>query len=421
MVRLTILAVLLFLTVWEWRRGTNKFVYLITLTGLFAFFSLRYGQGTDYLTYLSIYANVQPLSSFPSYAAFQYNKIEIGFFYLMSFFRMLKVHYVVFVACVTLFSLLMINRFLRRFSPLPIFGLTCFFAVYSLVYMESGIRQLISLSIALGWVFPAWQQRRRVSALAGIAVATLMHNSAIVMLLLVFFRRENRMFFIDWKKKTVLLVLAIGAALVVVINFVNLMPVISLLPARLEYTISTYYLENNHLSLTALTNRGLFMLIIFLLALRAKDQLTLREKFLFNLYVVGFCLYVAFMSFDLIASRTNVYFRIVEIALIPALFVRNRDFVRKLRIAFPAMLLLISFLYVKDITAVMDYAEYYNSKPWEYPYITVFNSERLLDEKYVNIKNASAMNAYETGGLSWDEYYNSLLRKPTNRSRIVTY
>ena len=31
------------------------------------------------------------------------------------------------------------------------------------------------------------------------------------------------------------------------------------------------------------------------------------------------------------------------------------------------------------------------------------------------------MNAYETGGLSWDEYYNSLLRKPTNRSRIVTY
>ena len=56
MVRLTILAVLLFLTVWEWRRGTNKFVYLITLTGLFAFFSLRYGQGTDYLTYLSIYS-----------------------------------------------------------------------------------------------------------------------------------------------------------------------------------------------------------------------------------------------------------------------------------------------------------------------------------------------------------------------------
>ncbi len=421
MVRLTILAVLLLLTAWEWRRGTNKFVYLISLTGLFIFFSLRYGQGTDYLTYLSIYANVQPLSAFPSYAAFQYNKIEVGFFYLMSFFRMLHAHYVVFVACVTLFSLLMIDRFLRRFTTLPIFGLTCFFAVYSLVYMESGIRQLISLSIALGWVFPAWQQRRRISALAGIAVATLMHNSAIVMLLVLLLRKENTIFFIDWKKKTIAIVLAIGAALVFVINFVNLMPVISLLPARLEYTISSYYLENNHVSITALANRTLFMAIVFFLALRAKNEMSLREKFLFNLYILGFCVYVAFMSFDLIASRTNVYFRIVEIALIPALMVRNRDFVSRLRVAFPAMLLLISFLYVKDISAVMDYAEYYNSKPWEYPYITIFNSERLLDEKYVNIKNASAMNAYETGGLSWDEYYNSLLRKPSNRSRIVSY
>lgn len=421
MVRLTILAVLLLLTAWEWRRGTNKFVYLISLTGLFIFFSLRYGQGTDYLTYLSIYANVQPLSSFPSYAAFQYNKIEVGFFYLMSFFRMLNAHYVVFIACVTLFSLLMIDRFLRRFTSLPIFGLTCFFSVYSLVYMESGIRQLISLSIALGWVFPAWQQRRRISALAGIAVATLMHNSAIVMLLVLLLRKENTLFFIDWKKKTVAVVIAIGAALVFVFNFINLMPVISLLPARLEYTISSYYLENNHVSITALGNRTLFMAIVFFLALRAKNEMSLREKFLFNLYVLGFCLYVAFMSFDLIASRTNVYFRIVEIALIPALMVRNRDFVSRLRVAFPSMLLLISFLYVKDISAVMDYAEYYNSKPWEYPYITIFNSERLLDEKYVNIKNASAMNAYETGGLSWDEYYNSLLRKPSNRSRIVSY
>lgn len=421
MVRLTILAVLLLLTAWEWRRGTNKFVYLISLTGLFIFFSLRYGQGTDYLTYLSIYANVQPLSAFPSYAAFQYNKIEVGFFYLMSFFRMLHAHYVVFVACVTLFSLLMIDRFLRRFTTLPIFGLTCFFAVYSLVYMESGIRQLISLSIALGWVFPAWQQRRRISALAGIAIATLMHNSAIVMLLVLLLRKENTIFFIDWKKKTIAIVLAIGAALVFVVNFVNLMPVISLLPARLEYTISSYYLENNHVSITALANRTLFMAIVFFLALRAKNEMSLREKFLFNLYILGFCVYVAFMSFDLIASRTNVYFRIVEIALIPALMVRNRDFVSRLRVAFPAMLLLISFLYVKDISAVMDYAEYYNSKPWEYPYITIFNSERLLDEKYVNIKNASAMNAYETGGLSWDEYYNSLLRKPSNRSRIVSY
>ena len=288
--------------------------------------------------------------------------------------------------------------------------------------MESGIRQLFSLSVALGWVYPAWQKRRRVLALIGVVFASAMHNSAVVMMLLpLLFWKEGKLFFIEWKKKTTLLVLGAGLALVLAVNFINLMPLISLLPARLEYTISSYYLENHNLSLTALANRGLFMLIVFFLALRAKDELSPREKFLFNLYAVGFCVYVVFMSFDLIASRTNVYFRIVEIALIPALFARNRDFVRRLRVAFPAMLLLLAFLYVKDITAVMDYSEYYSSKPWEYPYITIFNSDELLDAKYVNIKNANAMNAYQTGGASWDEYYNSLLRKPANRSRITSY
>lgn len=422
MVRLAILAVMLCLSFLEWRRGRNKFVYLLTLTGLFAFFSLRYGQGTDYLTYLSIYANVQPLHTFPSYAAFQYNKVEIGFFYLMSFFRMFGLHYAVFIALVTLFALFCIHRFLSRYCPLPMFGLTCFFAVYSLVYMESGIRQLIALCIALAWVFPAWQKRRRIRALLGVVAAGLVHNSAVVLLALpVFFWDDSRLFFVEWPKKISAIVLAAGVMLVALINFVNLEPVIRLLPARLEYTIMSYYGTSVGISLTALANRAVFMGIIFVLAVRARDSLSKGEKFLFNLYVTGFCLYLMFMSFDLIASRTNVYFRIVEIALIPALFVRNRDFIRRLRVAMPAMLLLISFLYVKDITAVMDYAEYYSDKPWEYPYITIFNSDRLLDEKYVNVKNANAMNAYETGGFSWNDYYGSLLRKPSASSRIVSY
>ena len=422
MVRLAILVVMLLLTFWEWRSGKHKFVYMLTLCGLFAFFSLRYGQGTDYLTYLSIYANVQPLYTFPSYFAFQYNKVEIGFFYLMSFFRMFNMHYVLFIAIITLFSLFCINRFLQRYCPLPMFGLTFFFAVYSLVYMESGIRQLLALSLALGLVFPAWQSHRRVRALLGALVASLMHNSAVLLFLLpVFFWNESRLFFFEWKRRNSLLLAAAGAVLVGVVNFVDLTPLIRMLPARLEYTIMSYYSESTGISLTALANRALFMAIVLVLALRARESLSAGEKFLFNLYIMGFCVYLVFMSFDLIASRTNVYFRIVEIALIPALFQRNRDFVRRLRVAMPSMLLLISFLYVKDIAAVMDYAEYYNSKPWQYPYITIFNSDRLLDEKYVNVKNANAMNAYETGGFSWNDYYNALLRKPSGSNRIVSY
>ena len=178
MVRLAILLVLLGLTVWEWFAGARKYAYWAALTGLFVFFSLRYGQGTDYITYMGIYANVPALHTFPNFFAFQYNKIEIGFFYLISLCKMLRMHYAVFIALITLVSLLCLNRFIRRFCPLPMFALTIFYAVYSLTYMESAIRQLLPLSIALGWVLPNWVDKRRWRAIAGIVVATLLHTSA---------------------------------------------------------------------------------------------------------------------------------------------------------------------------------------------------------------------------------------------------
>ena len=424
MVRLAILLVLLCLTVWEWRSGPRKYVYWLSLIGLFAFFALRYGQGTDYLTYLSIYANIPGLQTLPNFAAYSYNKIEIGFFYLISFFRMLGVHYVLFVAILTAGSLFLINRFIQRFSPLPVFALTIFYAVYSLIYMESAIRQILSIAIALGWVFIDWSNGKRWRAMLGIVIATLLHTSAIVLVALpILFWGPRKLFLIEWSIKKSVLLLGLLAAGTVVINFVNLTPIIQLLPSQLEYTILSYYNENSNLSLLAFGNRTLFMAIIFFLAYRAnkQDALSANDKLLFNLYCVGYGIYMLFMSFDLIASRTNVYFRILDICLIPLLMQKNRDFVRRTVVALPALLVLLSFLYVKDISTTMSYAQYYDNNPLRYPYVTVFNPDAIFDSKFVNVKNANAMNAYQTGGLSWDEYYATLQRKPTVRSPILPY
>lgn len=423
MVRLAILAVLLCLTVWEWRTGPRKAVYWLSLFSLFLFFSFRYGQGTDYLTYLSIYANVSPLYTFPNYLAFQYNKIEVGFFYLMSFFRMFGTHYSIFIAIITLFSLTCIHRFISRFaSQLPMFALTLFFAIYSITYMESGIRQLISISIALGWVYIDWMNGKRLRAVAGIVIAMSMHTSAALLFLLpVMFWNPRRLFILEWKRRTTALVFALMLGAALIINFVDFTPIINLLPASVSYTIRSYYTENNQVSLLALGNRTLFMAIVFVLAWKSRGQLTNREKFLFNLYCVGYALYVLFMPFDLIASRINVYFRVVDICLLPLLFYKNRELIKRTYVGLPVLLMLVSFLYVKDISAIMDFAQYYNSNPLQYPYITIFNQDELLKSKYVNVKNANAMNAYHISGATWDEYYETLQRKPSSRSIIVPY
>ncbi|MCL1964121.1 MAG: EpsG family protein [Firmicutes bacterium] len=422
MVRLAILLVLLCLTAWEWRAGVRKSLYWLAMAGLFIFFSLRYGQGTDYLTYLSIYANVPPLTQFPNYFAFQYNKIEIGFFYLMSAFRMLGAHYVLFISIVTFFSFVCLHRFIKRFCGLPMFALTLFFAVYSLTYVESAIRQLLALGIMLGFVYPDWTDGRRLRPTVLVLLASLLHNSAIVLLLLpILFRTPRPLYVIQWRmRKTVLLAVLLCIATAVV-NFVDLTRLIAWLPARLEYTILSYYAESGRPSLLALLNRTLFMAVIFTLAWHSRERLSAQDKFLFNLYCVGYAFYMLFMSFDLIASRVNVYFRVVEVALLPLLFHKNRDLIKRTLVAMPVTLALLSFLYVKDMAAIMNFAEYYESSPLRYPYITVFNVDDLLDNKFVNVKNAAAMNAYRVGGSSWDEYYNAMQRKPSVRSPIVPY
>ena len=422
MVRIGILLVLICLSIYEWCAGVRKAPYLLALLGLFLFFSLRFGQGTDYLTYMSIYANVSPLQNLPRYASFQYGKIEIGVFYLMSFFRMLSVHYALFIAIISGVSLVAIHRFIRTFSPLPIFALTCFYAIYSLTYMESAIRQLLALSISLGFVLVDWTRGKRARPVVCIFIASLLHTSALVLLVLpLLFFCPRPLFILEWKPRNTVLCLALLLAASVLINFINLGPLIELLPAQLSYTIFSYYNQSSRLSVLALLNRSLFFLIAAGLAYHRREQLAQPERLLFNLYCVGYGLYLLLISFDLMASRTNVYFRIVEITLLPLLLHQNRDLVRKTAVALPIVLALLAFIYVKDVTAIMGFAYYYSNNPLHYPYITIFNSRDLLDNKFVNVKNAQAMNAYQTGGFSWNEYYSSLLRKPAVRSPIVPY
>lgn len=421
MVRLGILAVLLCATFWEWRRGARKSMYYLALLSLLIFFSLRYGQGTDYLTYLSIYANVPPLSQFPLYTAYSYNKIEIGFFYIISFCRMLGLHYTLFIAAIAAFSFFGIHRFIKRFCPLPVFALTFFYAVYSLVYMESAIRQMLAVGIALGFILPDFVDGKRLRPLLLTAVASLIHTSAaLLFVIFILFHKERSIFLIKWPLKRSAILCGVLLAAAAVVNFVNLTSLIEMLPARIAYTILSYY-TNRHVSLMPLLNRTLFMLIVLALVYKARNKLSPGEVFLYNLYCIGYALYLLLMSSDLIASRVNLYFRIVDMCLIPLLFQKNRDLVRRTFVALPTMLALCSFLYLKDVSAVMDNAQYYSRNPLHYPYITVFNSSAVMDAKFVNVKNAQAMNAYQAGGLSYDAYYRQLQRKPSVRSTILPY
>jgi len=425
MVRLIVLAVLLAMSVWEWFRGLNKALYVTALLGLFVFFTLRYGQGTDYLNYLSIYATIRPLNQMPSFFGYQFNKVEIGYFYLCSFFRMVGFPFTAFIGVVTLSSLLLLDRFIRRYSPLPTLSLTLFYAVYSLTYMESGIRQMLAIAIALGWVLVDWPKGRRVSAILGVLLAATLHMSVLLLLCLpvLFWSGEKNLFTLKTRSLAILGALVVAAA--AVINFAPLGGLIARVPGSIGSVLNYYYTTAKSFAPLALVNRTLFMALACALAWRAKARLSAIERFLMRLYILGFAVYLLTMSVDVIASRTNVYFRVLEIALLPALLYRNRDMAGSLsKWASPLLavcLAAVSFLYVKDMKAIMGFSGYYSDNVLQYPYVTLFEPTKLLSERYIPVKYEPYMNQAAYGQFDFDEYYRLVQRKPQVSSPWLPY
>jgi hypothetical protein len=374
------------------------------------------------LNYLSIYATVPLLQNLPSYFAYKFNKVEVGFFYLVSLFRMTGLHFNVFIGVVTGVSLLLVDRFIRRFSPLPLFSLAFFFAVYSLTYMESGIRQLLAICIGLGWVLHDWARGRRWSAMVGVLVAASMHSSALLLFVLpILFRNEKDTWPFSWSlgQLGALLggVLAVSAALL----FVNLQPILERIPSAIGPTLVYYYMTTRSFSLLALLNRLLFAALAVGLAWRARERLSMRERLLLKLYLLGLMVYLLCMSVDLIASRTNVYFRVVEFALLPALLYHNRDARKWVSSAAAVLVALLAFIYVKDMRAIMGFSQYYETDVLSYPYVTVFDPAQLLDVRYIPVKYEPYMNQAAYGQFDFEEYYRQVPRKPSLTSPVLPY
>ncbi|HML45776.1 MAG TPA: EpsG family protein, partial [Clostridia bacterium] len=289
-------------------------------------------------------------------------------------------------------------------------------------YMESGIRQLLSISLVLGWVLVDWTQGHRWRALIGIAAAALLHTSALALLVLpLLFYKERNQWPFSWSLPR--LTALFGGLIVVMLalNYINLEPVLRLLPGSVGPTLTYYYLTTKSFSPMALANRLVFIVLSVALAWRVREQMSQKERFLFKLYIVGFCIYLLLMSVDLVASRMNVYFRIVEFALLPALLYRNRDLAKRLVPVVAALLVLVCGIYVKDMRAIMGFSLYYENNPIKYPYVTVLNPEALLDVRYIPIKYEPYMNQAAYGQFDFDNYYRKVQRKPSLSSPVVPY
>lgn len=347
-------------------RRISRTGFIIIYATLTLMTVLRQGQGSDYYNYMSIYKEVDYITSNssalalvamkdPLYAGLNYIAIQCG------------VSYKLFSAIISFIIMMLMYRFYSKTCSKSAVSLFLLYATFYLIYPFSGVRQGLAMAIVLGVLYPLLRNRQWVKYYLVLLVALLIHQSAIICAVLPFIYRI--------KLQNSILVLIVGLCSVIMVlgvNWLTMLPLPSTIMNRAEYYIE----ESSSPQLLAMLVRIAAILPIFLVS-QKKYSTNPELRGVRNILCVGFIIYSLFSFSDLIASRMAIYFRIFESLFVYQLLYHAK--LKKLHMQIGIYYFLIaSVLFTKDIGAQIDQGDYKNCNIITYPYLTVFDSEATI-------------------------------------------
>lgn len=362
---------LLYLSYYEFRGKKIKYLSLEVLFILVTLLTvIRYGQGTDYFAYMSIYDKTPSLTSVSNFTElFKANsEFEFGYVFLMSIFKTLGLNFTIFCGVAGVVTMLLIYRFIKQNSKLPITSFAIFYVFYYLVYVLSGIRQGLAIAIFVGIGIDLYKRKKYKEFALLILLTATIHVSVLITFVIVIIDKlgDNYKFYV-----------ALGLLAILIIYFNFDVTLINLLPEFLSEKLSMY-LTDGRASMMSFVNRFTVLALVLFYSFRErkdKDIVLLKK-----LYIFSFVLYVLTMKSMTISTRVTLYFKVFEVVLIPNVvmnLLKNDEKFKALQLYVAAMLI-VSALLIKTLNAFLDEGYYKDHvNVINYPYVTVFNKDRI--------------------------------------------
>lgn len=393
MFRLFVLAILLTLAIIEYIKPMKKFAFPAVFSGLTLMLALRCGQGTDYFSYCRIYLN-------PDSPEYNY---EPGFVFFSSIFQKLNLPYTVFVFCFSVIIMGLLYFVITKACANKFMALFAVYTLYYLQFFENGVRQALAMMLVLAGFMLAAKKEKVWFIIAGAVLGFTFHTSSLIGLLLII-----PYISVKWKKlngfiqKHSILSSGIFAAACIFMIGISLWQTfwdsLSFLPDFI-YSRMVQYIDGSSFSYMSLVSRLAFLAVVIVLYMGSRGKVSNLEKMLFRGYLLGFLVYCMLFRADLIASRINAYFKIIEILLIPNLIthfslknIKKPAFISRLSAdhkwidigtraaAVSVSVALLCFMYLKTTKDVMGQSKYYN-QGYIYPYYSVFNVKDMYTER----------------------------------------
>ncbi|MGJ1436876.1 EpsG family protein [Sphingobacterium siyangense] len=330
-----------------------SFVLLTLLTGL------RWETGTDWEAYFNLFDTLELDWTF----LMNIYAFDLGYVVFNALVRLFTHNYTIFLLIDSFLALGILFSFLRKYSPNPNISFFIFYNAFFVSQFMGSNRRMISMAAVL-FLFVSVFQRRTKVYFVWQTLAFLFHRTAFMAAVtwLVPLKRFT-------EKKIGLL---LGSALVIgvfelpykLIGFLgSLLAVFSSAPL-IEKLI--FYSDPQHnleviseninpvvLMTLSVIKRSIFLLFYLIVIRRNNRTLDPLTDFFFNIYIVGFTLYML-MNGSPIFQMISTYFTFIEIALIGRIWVYTDT---GARIIFLCILLIYGFFQL--LSALNAYPELY--------------------------------------------------------------
>ncbi|MCD8197609.1 MAG: EpsG family protein [Lachnospiraceae bacterium] len=362
----------------EWFRPQYKNnIYRVCWLLMTALLCLRYGQGTDYITYEAIYNSIPLAVDFSKGYVFGVYP-EIGWRLLSALFRAFHAPFWVFTAALGLAEMLLLHRALTKYVPQRTAGLFLAYPVLFLVYMVSGLRQGLAMCLFLGIALPFYLEKRWAAYIVTVLTAAGFHKAGCIWLILPF------VYYFSVRIMLAFTALAAVGGLLLQIPAVEntimaILPSYHLWQFLCEGEISWFALAERLVSFAVLA--GLWFLLR-----RAGEELEQSTELLLKAYMCGVCLYLLLMQNSYYASRYAVTFKILECVLVLRLITRKHRIAKAGAIFFLGLTLLMG---LKNMNAMIREGFYDSSQVnlLNFPYVSVFRQDQIneylsYDENY---------------------------------------
>lgn len=345
---------------------TPRRMFALSFFALTAILCFRFGQGTDYFSYASIYHSVP--TNFIAAITDTTLHTEPGWKLLCSVFRALGATFPTMIFFLSLYMMVMLLAFLKNYGGQRkmFLLLLCFHTLY-MSYFMSILRQAVIIATFLGLLLPWLLKGRYIRfCLVSLALSGL-HSIALLLLLLPILRG------LSLKVKHCVVIVLLGFVAGVALYVVDIAGILNRIKPH------TYF-ETAGISLVAVLERLIsFVAVTFVYYVHCQGKEPEQRDplhVIYKTYVIGLFLYGVLLWSALISSRTVYIFKVVEIFLLCTCLVSCK---KSRHVVFLYFLALSTLLYVKNIDSYVIQGNYKNAGIVDYPYVTVFDKEEILN------------------------------------------